>query len=481
MIDRVTVPSLAKQILRPFQDFMDKSASGGIFLLICAVTALVWANSPWASSYADLWQTRVSFGLGSFVLAKPLLMWINDGLMAIFFVVVGLEIKREVLIGASVIGETGRASYRRRAGRNGGAGWDLFHPEQGYGHRRRLGHNQAVKRLASQKKRKQRGLTLIKRIWLFLWRSSFLLRHRVKWNMLRMNAALGSLLVALVILLPVQAAQQGKTEPPKITRKANASLQASAISRVEALYPPTALAERVFGAVLVEVAIDESGTVTSARAISGHTLLRQAALDAARSWTFLPTMLQGKPVKVIGTLTFTFQLPEYILREKAIERLKQQIARNPQDPKLHYRLGLAYEDNEQSGDALKSYARAVALKPQYGDALIALAALNVKLNQYDDALRAYNKAVVLDLTPEIKAALYRGIALIYLRRDKFQEAVEPFKRAIALAPQASMYLNLGLTYLKLGDKTSAMEQYRLLRRWNSILAEQLLKQINEAQ
>jgi NhaA family Na+:H+ antiporter len=93
------MPSLAKHILRPFQDFAEKSASGGIFLLICAVTALVWANSPWASSYAELWQTRLSFGLGSFVLAKPLLLWINDGLMAIFFFVVGLEIKREVLIG----------------------------------------------------------------------------------------------------------------------------------------------------------------------------------------------------------------------------------------------------------------------------------------------------------------------------------------------------------------------------------------------
>jgi NhaA family Na+:H+ antiporter len=99
MIDRVTVPSLAKQILRPFQYFIRKSASGGIFLLICALTALVWANSPWASSSTDLWQTRVSFGFGSFSLAKPLLLWINDGLMAVFFFVVGLEIKREVLIG----------------------------------------------------------------------------------------------------------------------------------------------------------------------------------------------------------------------------------------------------------------------------------------------------------------------------------------------------------------------------------------------
>jgi NhaA family Na+:H+ antiporter len=99
VIERVIVPSLAKQILRPFQEFMRTSASGGVILLLCTVAALVWANSPWASSYTDLWQTRLSIGLGSFVLAKPLLLWINDGLMAIFFFVVGLEIKREILIG----------------------------------------------------------------------------------------------------------------------------------------------------------------------------------------------------------------------------------------------------------------------------------------------------------------------------------------------------------------------------------------------
>ena len=74
-------------------------ASGGILLLICAAVALVWANSPWAASYFELWQTIVTAGAGSLVISKPLLLWINDGLMAIFFFVVGLEIKREVLVG----------------------------------------------------------------------------------------------------------------------------------------------------------------------------------------------------------------------------------------------------------------------------------------------------------------------------------------------------------------------------------------------
>ena len=61
--------------------------------------ALIWANSPWAESYAHLWETDITFSVGAFHLSKELIHWINDGLMAVFFFVVGLEIKREVLVG----------------------------------------------------------------------------------------------------------------------------------------------------------------------------------------------------------------------------------------------------------------------------------------------------------------------------------------------------------------------------------------------
>lgn len=89
----------ANGLLRPFQTFFKLEAAGGILLLVCAVIALVWANTPWADLYFGLWQTIVTVGVGTFVISKPLLLWINDGLMAIFFFVVGLEIKREVMVG----------------------------------------------------------------------------------------------------------------------------------------------------------------------------------------------------------------------------------------------------------------------------------------------------------------------------------------------------------------------------------------------
>ncbi|MGE4291413.1 MAG: Na+/H+ antiporter NhaA [Desulfovibrio sp.] len=86
-------------LLNSFNNFFKMNASGGIVLLLCTIIALVWSNSPWAGSYEAVWQTRITVGLGDLVLSKPAILWINDGLMAIFFFLVGLEIKREMLVG----------------------------------------------------------------------------------------------------------------------------------------------------------------------------------------------------------------------------------------------------------------------------------------------------------------------------------------------------------------------------------------------
>src|ERR671939_2082688 len=88
-----------ERIVRPFQDFANKQSSGGILLIIATAVALVWANSPWAESYVALWHTKLMVGVGDFSISKDLTHWINDGLMAVFFLVVGLEIKHEVLVG----------------------------------------------------------------------------------------------------------------------------------------------------------------------------------------------------------------------------------------------------------------------------------------------------------------------------------------------------------------------------------------------
>lgn len=85
-------------------------------------------------------------------------------------------------------------------------------------------------------------------------------------------------------------------------------LNGKAISKPQPAYPPIAKAARATGTVTVEITVDEAGHVVSARAASGHPLLQQAAVAAARQARFSPTLLSGKPVKVSGTLSYNFVL-----------------------------------------------------------------------------------------------------------------------------------------------------------------------------
>ena len=88
-----------EKLTHPIQEFLHKEASGGILLIIATVIALVWANSPLKDSYHHLWHTYLSVNVGELGMNYSLHHWINDGLMVIFFFVVGLEIKRELLVG----------------------------------------------------------------------------------------------------------------------------------------------------------------------------------------------------------------------------------------------------------------------------------------------------------------------------------------------------------------------------------------------
>lgn len=87
------------RILSPFQEFSQQEASSGVLLIIATVAALIWANSPISETYFGFWETKVTISIGTLGISKDIIHWINDGLMAVFFFVVGLEIKREVLVG----------------------------------------------------------------------------------------------------------------------------------------------------------------------------------------------------------------------------------------------------------------------------------------------------------------------------------------------------------------------------------------------
>lgn len=86
-------------IVEPLDRYMKKSTTSSIILFLSAILAIVLTNSPWADSYHHLWETKFIVSLYNFEISKDLHHWINDGLMAVFFFVVGLELKREIIAG----------------------------------------------------------------------------------------------------------------------------------------------------------------------------------------------------------------------------------------------------------------------------------------------------------------------------------------------------------------------------------------------
>jgi NhaA family Na+:H+ antiporter len=86
-------------LVDPFQRFFKIEVSGCILLLIATAVALVWANSGWGNYYFELWGNDLSLKIKNFTISKSFIHWINEGLMAIFFFVIGLEIKREIMVG----------------------------------------------------------------------------------------------------------------------------------------------------------------------------------------------------------------------------------------------------------------------------------------------------------------------------------------------------------------------------------------------
>jgi NhaA family Na+:H+ antiporter len=94
-VPRVSVPTLSPSS----RLYMGTEAGGSVLLLAATLVALVWANSPWAAGYDGFWSTPVSIGIGDFILSLDLRHWVNDAAMALFFLVVGLEITREVSTG----------------------------------------------------------------------------------------------------------------------------------------------------------------------------------------------------------------------------------------------------------------------------------------------------------------------------------------------------------------------------------------------
>ena len=260
-----------------------------------------------------------------------------------------------------------------------------------------------------------------------------------------------------------QAADQ-QPSPPKIIRKSGGVLQSSAIRRAEPVYPPLAKAAQISGAVVVEVTVDEDGNVISARAISGHPVLKDAAVKAARGWKFARTILSGTPVKVIGTITFNFNLdtvrPSTVDADPVgddIDTAKKAVSANPNSGAAHIHLAAAYEAEDRLQEAADSYEEALRLLPDAKGIYFSLASVYMRLNNHDREIAVYKKA--LEAFPnsiEFLDSLSHALG----NAQRYPEAIEIQKQFIQQKPEeAEAHYRLGYLYHSAYHYSNAVAEY----------------------
>ena len=88
-----------RRLSTPFKNFVNAETTAGVALLAFAIISIILANSPVSAEFFSIWQTKVGIQIGNWHFEKPISLWINDCLMTFFFLVVGLELKRELVVG----------------------------------------------------------------------------------------------------------------------------------------------------------------------------------------------------------------------------------------------------------------------------------------------------------------------------------------------------------------------------------------------
>jgi TonB family protein len=261
--------------------------------------------------------------------------------------------------------------------------------------------------------------------------------------------------------------RQANTQQEPAASKAN-PIDDDAVRRVEPVYPPIAKSARLEGAVIVLVTIDNEGNVLSAEALSGHPLLRDAAITAARQWKFKPA-----GIRVQGTITFNFMMgmPQKTSdqepaqnqdpRSAYVDTMRDAVKANPDSPEAHFRLGMALETQNKTDEAIAAYKQALQLKPDYPDAFKRLYQAYLRARRYDDAVAVVTARIALK--PD-DASLYQQLGQAYFNEHKFEQAVDADKQALEIKPPYDLsyqvYREMGAALVNLGQFGEAMDAFK---------------------
>jgi len=309
----------------------------------------------------------------------------------------------------------------------------------------------------------------------------------------RLEKKIGELIIVVSLLFSVSLAQAGKTGGAEIAvRKSGVALEQEAVKKVEPVFPPIAKAARASGEVKVEVMIDKAGKVISARVLSGHPLLRDAALAAARRWEFKPTTASGRPAKVSGILTFNFVLDDGKKSEageeranldpsqerldrggallesnrydEAISEFREAVRIKPDNIYAHYKLGVAYIKAGRYSEAEATCEQALTTPREaqrddfdLSNLLMCVGLSRLYLGKYDDSIKALKQ--VAEMNPAMfDVRIFLAIAL--RRKGDNAAAIAALKESVALKQTPNAYFSLGEIYLEQDRLREAIDSFR---------------------
>jgi TonB family protein len=199
----------------------------------------------------------------------------------------------------------------------------------------------------------------------------------------------------LALTISIAQAQPPQKSKPRRLVVSGGVLQGKAIKKVSPPYPPLARAARAAGKVEVQVTISEQGEVIEALVVSGHPLLRDAAVNAAKQWVFMPTELNDTPVKVQGILTFNFTLLEDDSKEPDVV---------PRDAEGYLARGKARLVKDDAQGAIADFTKAIELDQQSFDAYFHRVIARFKTNDLDGSLADADK--LIEINPRSSEAYF---------------------------------------------------------------------------
>ena len=162
--------------------------------------------------------------------------------------------------------------------------------------------------------------------------------------------------------------------------------------------------------------------------------------------------------------------------ESVFDEVKKKVDQNPKDADELYHLADLYDRNEQYAEAVATYKKVVALRPDMGYAYFKMGTAYDRINQAAEAVDAFKRAV--SLMPQ-NAFAYNNLGVAYGKLGKLDDEIAALQKAVKVRPKySSARYNLGVTYLKVGRKQAAMKEYEALKTFDESVAEALLQEIN---